>query len=73
MMKRNASVVLFTNGKVGEVNFFIWDKTSGSTLVVYEEMEADCDKAFFFDEAGCHALRMNPQRYDKIIPDLRVP
>lgn len=63
MVKRNACVVLFTNGMVGEVNFFIWDKSSGVTLAVYEEIEPDLDKPFFFDEAGCHVLRMKPQRY----------
>lgn len=33
------------------------------TLAVYEELEPDHDKPFFFDEAGCHVLRMKPQRY----------
>lgn len=33
MVKRNACAVLFANGKVGEVNYFIWDKSSGSLLL----------------------------------------
>lgn len=62
MVKRNACVVLLSDGKVGEINFFIWNKESGNTLVAYKEMEPDLDKPFFFDDAGCHVLRMKPQR-----------
>ena len=35
MIKRNASVVLLSNGIVGDINFFIWNKVSGRILVVY--------------------------------------
>lgn len=62
MVKRNACVVLLENGKVGEINFFIWNKNSGNTLVVYQEIEPDLERPFFFDDAGCHILRMKPQR-----------
>ena len=62
MVKRNACVVLLTIGKVGEIKFFIWNKTSGKTLVAYEEIEPGLDKPFFFDGAGCHVLRMKSQR-----------
>lgn len=63
MVRRNACVVLLSNGKVAEIHFFVWDKESGVTLVVYKEIEPDLDKPFFFDNAGCHILRMKPQRY----------
>ena len=63
MVKRNACVVLLSNGTVGEINFFIWNKMSGKTLVAYKKTEPDLDKPFFFDNAGCHVLRMRPQRY----------
>ena len=35
MVKRNASVVLLSNGRVGEINFFIWNKISGGIFVAY--------------------------------------
>ena len=38
MVKRNACVVLLSNGKVGEINYFIWDKQSGDTFFVFEEI-----------------------------------
>ena len=63
MIKRNASVVLLSNGIVGDINFFIWNKTSGRILVVYKVIEPNLDKPFFFDDAGCHILRMKSQRY----------
>ena len=66
MVKRNACVVLLSNGKVADIQFFAWNKESGVTLVVYKEIEPDLDKPFFFDNAGCHILRMKPQRYLKL-------
>ena len=63
MIKRNASVVLLSNGIVGDIHFFIWNKTSGRILVVYKVIEPNLDKPFFFDDAGCHILRMKSQRY----------
>ena len=63
MVKRNVCVVLLSNGKVADIQFFTWNKESGVTLVVYKEIEPDLDKPFFFDNAGCHILRMKPQRY----------
>ena len=62
MVKRNALVVLLSNGRVGQINFFIWNKMSGRILVAYKEMEPNLEKPFFFDDAGCHVLRMKPQR-----------
>lgn len=62
MVKRNACVVLLSNGKVADIQFFVWNKESGVTLVVYKEIEPDLDKPFFFDNAGCHILRMKSQR-----------
>ena len=29
MVKRNSSVALFENGKIGEIEFFVWDRDSG--------------------------------------------
>ena len=66
MVKRNACVVLLSNGKVADIQFFAWNKESGVTLVVYKEIEPDLDKPFFFDNAGCHILCMKPQRYLKL-------
>ena len=63
MIKRNASVVLLSNGIVGDINFFIWNKVSGRILVVYKVIEPSLDNPFFFDDAGCHILRMKSQRY----------
>lgn len=63
MIKRNASVVLLSNGRVGDINFFIWNKVSGRILVVYKVIEPNLDNPFFFDDAGCHILRMKSQRY----------
>ena len=63
MIKRNGYVVLLSNGKVGEIEFFIWNKGSGNTFLVYKEVEPDQEKPFFYDDAGCHVLRMKPQRY----------
>lgn len=62
MVKRNASVVLLSNGRVGLINFFIWNKMSDKILVAYKEIEPNLEKPFFFDDAGCHVLRMKPQR-----------
>ena len=63
MVKRNACVVLLSNGKVGEINYFIWDKQSGDTFFVFEEIQPDLEKPFFYENAGCHVLRMKPKRY----------
>ena len=62
MVKRNASVVLLSNGRVGEIDFFIWNKMSGRILAAYKEIEPNLEKPFFFDDSGCHVLRMKPQR-----------
>ena len=62
MVKRNACCILLSSGKVGEIDFFVCNKDSGVTLVVFREIEPDHDKPFFFDSAGCHILRMKPQR-----------
>lgn len=62
MVKRNASVVLLSNGRVGQINFFIWNKMSGRILVAYKEIEPNVEKPFFFHDAGCHVLGMKPQR-----------
>ena len=32
MVKRNACVVLLSNGKIGEISYFIWDKESGDAF-----------------------------------------
>ena len=63
MVKRNAHVVLFACGKVGEIEFFVWDRCSGITLAVFREVQPDLGKPFFFDEAGHHTLRMKQERY----------
>ena len=65
MKKRNCCVVLLSNGKVGEIHFFVWNKTSGNIFAAYKEIEPDLSKPFFFDDAGCHVLRMKSQRYYK--------
>ena len=64
MVKHNACVVLLSNGKVGEINDFtcIWDKESGDAFFVYEELEPDLEKPFFYENARCHVLQMNPER-----------
>mgnify|MGYP006973398964 FL=1 len=56
MKKRNCCVVLLSNGKVGEIHFFIWNKTSQNTFAAYKEIGPDLSKPFFFDDAGCHVL-----------------
>ncbi|KAK2567972.1 hypothetical protein P5673_007872 [Acropora cervicornis] len=48
--------------QVGEIHFFIWNKTLGNTFAAYKEIEHDLSKPFFFDDAGCHVLRMKSQR-----------
>ena len=58
MVKQNACVVLFVDGKVGEIEFFVWSRESGCTVAVYKEMVPDAVKPFFFDDAGHHILRM---------------
>ena len=63
MVKRNASVVLFACGKVGEIEFFVWEKQSGVTLAVFREVQPDLQSPFFFNEAGHHTLRMQQERY----------
>ena len=35
MKKRNCCVVLLSDGKVGEIHFFIWNKKSGNTFAAY--------------------------------------
>ena len=35
---------------------------SGGILVAYAEIEPNLEKPFFFDDAGCHVLRMKQQR-----------
>lgn len=62
MIKRNAYVVLFVCGKVGEVEFFVWDRQSGITLAVFREVKPDLQNPFFFSEAGHHTLRMKQER-----------
>lgn len=63
MVKRNAHVVLLASGKVGEIQFFVWDRQTGITLAVLREIQPDLEKPFFFNEAGHHMLRMKPERY----------
>lgn len=41
MVKRNVSVVLFVCGKVGEIEFFVWEKQLGVILVVFREVQLD--------------------------------
>lgn len=62
MVKRNSSVALFENGKIGEIEFFVWDKDSGITLAVFREVYPDLSKPFFFQDAGHHILRMKQER-----------
>ncbi|XP_068736844.1 uncharacterized protein [Montipora capricornis] len=62
MVKRNAYVVLFACGKVGEVEYFVWDKQSGITLAVFREVQPDLQNPFLFSEAGHHTLRMKQER-----------
>ena len=62
MVKRNACVVLLSNGKIGEISYFIWDKESGDAFFVYEELEPDLERPFFYENAGCHVLRMKSER-----------
>jgi hypothetical protein len=52
MVKRNAQVVLFDDGKVGEIEFFVWVKESGVTFAVFKEILLDEDNPFFFKDAG---------------------
>ena len=66
MVKRNAYVVLFACGKVGEVEYFVWDRQSGITLAVFREVQLDLQNPFFFSEAGHHTLRMKQERYKYI-------
>ena len=47
MVKRNVSVVLFLDGKVGETEFFVWDKETGATVVVYREIYPNQTDPFF--------------------------
>lgn len=63
MVKRNSSVALFENGKIGEIEFFVWDKDSGITLAVFREVYPDLSKPFFFQDVGHHILRMKQERY----------
>lgn len=63
MVKQNGYVALFENGKIGEIEFFVWDKDSGITLAVFREVNPDLVKPFFFQDAGHHLLRMKPERY----------
>ena len=63
MVKRDACVVLLSNGKVAEINYFIWDRQSGDTFLVYEEIQPDLERPFFYENVGCHVLRMKPERY----------
>lgn len=63
MVKRNAHVVLFESGKVGEIEFFVWERQTGITLAVFSEIQPDLEKPFFFCEAGHHTLRMKQERY----------
>lgn len=63
MVKRNSSVALFENGKIGEIEYFVWDRDSGLTLAVFREVYPDLGKPFFFQDAGHHILRMKPERY----------
>lgn len=58
MVKRNVLVVLLSNGRVGLINFFIWNKMLGKIFVVYKEIESNFEKLFFFDDVGCYVLRM---------------
>lgn len=62
MVKRNSSVALFENGKIGEIEFFVWERDSGLTLAVFQEVYPDLGKPFFFQDAGHHILRMKPER-----------
>ena len=62
MIKRNGFVVLLSNGKVAEIQFFIWSKGSGDTHLVYKEVKPDQRKPFFYNDVGCHVLRIQPQR-----------
>ena len=64
MVKRNAYVVLFACGKVGEVEYFVWDRQSAITLAVFREVQPDLQNPFFFSEAGHHTLRMKQERYE---------
>ena len=40
MVKRNAHAVLLLSGQVGEsqIQFFVWDTQSGTTLAVFREI-----------------------------------
>ena len=66
MVKRNAYVVLFACGRVGEIEYFVWDRQSGITLAVFREVQPDLENPFFFGEAGHHTLRMKQERYKYI-------
>ena len=66
MVKRNAYAVLFACGKVGEIEYFVWDRQSGITLAVFREVHPDLENPFFFSEAGHHTLRMKQERYKYI-------
>ena len=55
-------LVLFACGKVGEIEFFVWEKQSGVTLAVFREVQPDLQNPFFFNEAGHHTLRMQQER-----------
>lgn len=62
MVKRNSSVALFENEKIGEIEFFVWERDSGLTLAVFREVYPDLGKPFFFQDAGHHILRVKPER-----------
>ena len=38
MVKHNAHAVLLLSGQVGEIQFFVWDTQSGTTLAVFREI-----------------------------------
>ena len=62
MKRRNASVILFENGKIGEVQFYAWNEETGATAAVFQELVPDPNRPFFFDDAGRHIMRVQPNR-----------
>ena len=60
MVKRTSCVVLLSNGKV--VSMYMGQGIR-RCFFVYEELEPDLEKPFFYENAGCHVLRMKPERY----------
>ena len=59
---REWKVVLFENGKIEEVQFYAWNEETGAAAAVFRELVPDPTRPFFFDNAGRHIMRVQPNR-----------